>query len=60
MAQPGETLSAAFIRHCRYLVNFRIEQNNRLYIAKVLDGFMDLEAVKITILITDVLCGRLK
>jgi hypothetical protein len=33
--QPGETLTAATIRHCHHLVNFRIEQNDRLYIVKV-------------------------
>jgi hypothetical protein len=47
MVQPGETLRAASIRHCRHLVNFRIDQNDRLYIAKVLDGFMHHEPVKI-------------
>ena len=47
--QPGETVTTASIRHCRHLVNFRMEQNDRLYIAKVLDGFMDRELVKITI-----------
>jgi hypothetical protein len=34
LVQPGETLKAAAIRYCRHLVNFRIEQNDRLYIAK--------------------------
>jgi hypothetical protein len=53
-------LIVAAIRHCRHHVNFRIEQKYRLYIAKVLDGFMDNELVKIRTLITDVLCGRLK
>ena len=60
IVQPSETLTFAVIRHCRHLVNFRIKKNDRLYIAKVLDGFMDHEPVKILILITDVLCGRLK
>ena len=49
LAQPGETLTTAFIRHCRHLVNFRIEENDRLYKAKELDGFMDPELVKMTI-----------
>ena len=40
------------------MVNFRIEQNDRLYIAKVLDGFMDHALVKLSILIIDVLYGR--
>jgi len=60
LVQPGETLRTATIRHCRHVVNFRIEQNDRLYIAKEMDGFMDHELVKIAILIIDVLCGRLK
>ena len=37
-----------------------MEQNDRLYIAKELDGFIDHETVKIYILLTDVLCGRRK
>jgi hypothetical protein len=60
LVQPGENLIAAAIRHCRHLVNFRIEQNDRLYIAKELDGFMDHESIIITILTTGVLCRRLK
>ena len=28
--QPGETFTAATIRHCRHLVNVRIDQNDRL------------------------------
>jgi hypothetical protein len=61
MVHTSETLTAATILHCRHLVNFRIdEQNDRLYIAKVVDGFMDHEPVKTSILITDVLCGKLK
>ena len=43
LVQQGETLAVAAIRHCRHLVNFRIEQNDRLYISKKLDGFMDYE-----------------
>jgi hypothetical protein len=60
LVQSGETLTTASIRHCRHLVNFRIEQNDRLYIAKELDGFMDHEPIKITILIIDVLFNILK
>ena len=43
LVQPGKTLTASAIRHCRQLVNFRIEQNDRLYNVKVLDGFTDHE-----------------
>jgi hypothetical protein len=53
LVQSGETLTTTSIRHCRHLVNFRIEQNDSLYIAKELDGFMDHEPIKITILISD-------
>jgi hypothetical protein len=60
LVKPSETLTTATIRRCRHLVNFRIEQNDRLYIANVFLGFMEHESVKITILITRVLCGRLK
>jgi len=50
LVQSGETLTTATIRHCLHLVNlFRIEQNDRLYIAKELDGFMDHEPIKIFI-----------
>jgi len=60
IVQLGETVAAQAIRHCRHIVNFRNEQNDRLYIAKELDGFMDHEPVKIAILIIDVLFGKLK
>jgi hypothetical protein len=53
-------LTTATIRHCRHLVNFCIKQNDRLYIAKERDGFMEHEPIKITIFITDVLFNRLK
>jgi hypothetical protein len=60
LIQPGENLTYGAIRHCRHLVNFRIEQNDRLYIAKELDGFMDHEPFKISILVTNVLYSILK
>ena len=60
LVQPSENLAAAVIRHCRHLDNFRIEQNDRLYIANELGGFMDREPVKISFLKNDVLCGKLK
>ena len=55
--QPGETLTFAAIRHCRHLANFRIEKNDRLYIAKDSDGFIDHEPIKVTIVVTDALFG---
>ena len=60
LVQQGETLTAATIQHCRHHVNFRLDHNDRLYIEKVVNGFMDHELVKITIIITDVLCGKLQ
>jgi len=51
LVQPGKTLKYSAIRNCLHLVNFRIKQNERLYIAKVLDKFMDHEPVKITFFI---------
>jgi len=60
LVQPAETLTTATIRYCRHLVNFRIEQNDRLYIAKELDGFMEHEPIKINSFILDALFNRLK
>jgi len=60
LVQLGKSLTPATIRRCRHLVNGRIEQNDRLYTTMESDGFMDHEPIKITILITDVLCRRLK
>jgi hypothetical protein len=60
LVQPSETLTTVAIRNFRNLANFRMEENVRLNIAKVLDGFMDHGPVKITILITNVLSGTLK
>ena len=37
LVQPGETLTTATNRHCRHLFNFRIEQDDRFYIAKELN-----------------------
>ena len=59
IVQPCEVLTNIAIRRCRHRFNFVIEQNDRLYVAKALDRFMDRELVKITILITSILCGRL-
>jgi hypothetical protein len=35
LVQPIETFIAATIRHCRHLVNFRIEQNDHLYSRRI-------------------------
>ena len=55
LVQPGETLMACAIRHCRHLVNFCLAQNDFLYLVKTMDGFMDHEPVKISNFIIDVL-----
>jgi len=41
LVQPSESLTSTAIQHCRHLINFRIEQNDRLYIAIELDGYID-------------------
>jgi len=60
LVQPEETSPSATIRHGRHIVIFCNEHNDRLYIAKELNAFMDHELVKIIILITIVLCDKLK
>ncbi len=47
LVQPHETLMASAIRHCRHLVNVRFSWIDHLYMAKVLNGFMDHEPGKI-------------
>ena len=39
----SETLMASAIHYCRHLVNFGLEHNDRLYLVKTTDGFMDHE-----------------
>ena len=48
LVQPPETLTACDIRLCCHLLNFRLAQNDRLYLVKTMDGFMDHELFKIT------------
>ena len=47
LVQPGETIMAGAIRHSRHLVNFRLAQNDRLYLVITMDGFTDHEAINI-------------
>jgi len=54
LVQPGETLMAGAIHHCRHLVNFCLAPNDRLYLVKDLDGFMDHEPFKILLFFIDV------
>jgi hypothetical protein len=58
LVQPCETLMASAICHCRHLVNFHLARNDRLYLVKTMDGFMDHEPVKISFFINDVLLSR--
>ena len=46
LVQYGETLMAGVIRCCRHLVNLCLAQNDRLYLVKNMDGFMDHESFK--------------
>ena len=45
---------ANVIRHCRRLVHFRLKPNHRLYLAKVINGLINHESVKISIYVIDV------
>jgi hypothetical protein len=47
--EPTETLMASAIHHCRRLVDFRLKPYHRLYLAKIIDGLVDHEPVKIHI-----------
>jgi hypothetical protein len=42
-------ITDAIIRHCRHLVSFLLRSNRCLYLAKVVNGFMDHELVQIAI-----------
>ena len=53
--EPNEqTLMASVIRHCRCLVDFRLKPCHRLYLAKVINGLVEHEPVKIYIYDVDV------
>ena len=58
--EPNETLMASAIRHCRRLVDFRLKPCHRLYLAKVINGLVDHEPVKISIYVVDVLFKDLR
>ncbi len=55
LVEPEETLMTNAIRHCRHLLNYFVKPNDRLYLTKVLSGFMNNEPVKISFYVTDVL-----
>jgi hypothetical protein len=50
LVEPNETLMASAIRHCRRLVDFCLKPNHRLYLAKVINGLVNHEPVKISII----------
>ncbi len=54
LVQSDETLMGTAIRHCRHLVNYHVRPNDRSYLAKMLNGFMNYEPLKICIYVTDV------
>ena len=54
-----ETLTASVIRHCKRLVSFSPGPNQRFYLAKVIDGLVNHEPVKIYIYVIDVLYNNL-
>ena len=56
--EPNETLMASVIRHCRRLVDFRLKPCHRLYLAKVINGLVDHEPVKLSICVVDVFYKR--
>ena len=60
LVEPNETLMASAIRHCRHLVDFRIKPSHRLYLAKVINGLVDQEPVKISFYFVDVLFKNLR
>jgi len=51
---------ASVIRHCRRLVDFRLKPSHRLYLAKVINGLVDHEPVKISIYVVDFLFKDLR
>jgi hypothetical protein len=55
LLEPNETLMASAIRHCRRLVDFCLMPNHRLYLAKVINGLVNHEPVKISICVVGVL-----
>ncbi len=43
LVEPDDTLIGRDICHCRHLVNHCVKPNDRLYLTKVLGGFMNHE-----------------
>ena len=49
LVQARETLMTNVIHHCRHLFYFRVTLIDRLYMAKILNGFMDRDPIKISV-----------
>ena len=55
LVEPTKTLMTGALRHCMRLVDFCPKPNHRLYLAKVVNGLVNHEPVKIHIYVIDVL-----
>jgi hypothetical protein len=55
LVEHDETLTTCVIRHCRRLVGSSPGPSQRLYLAKVINGLVNYEPVKISIYVMDVL-----
>ena len=60
VVEPNEALMASVIRHCRRMVDFHLKPNHRLYLAKVINGLINHEPVKVSIYAIDVLYKDLR
>ena len=60
LVEPNETLIASATRYCMHLVDFCRKPNHRLYLTKVIHGFLDYEPVKISICVIDIFCKDLR
>ena len=59
LVEPNETLTTSAIRHCIRIVDFSPRPNQRFYLAKVINGLVNHELVKISIYVMDVLYNNL-
>ena len=55
LVEPNDTLTSSVIRHCRRLIVFCPKPNQRFYLARVINGLVDHEPVKLSIYVIDVL-----
>jgi len=58
--EANETLMASAIRHCTCLVDFHLKPSHRLYLAKVINGLVNPEPVKVSMYVIDVLYKDLR